>query len=257
MKLRKSGDSLLATPSYFNKNITVLDSISSSRDINRNHFYVENESEKTNITPFITSNELVADLLSEQIGEKVVLITANNKYEFNYIYGSHYDDLYKELLVISDNFIAEQLLLQVSNEVSDTYNIQDAIQYALDNYLQGIPQEPRWVDGSGLSRYNLFTPSSLIFLLEKMYHEIPLQQLMNYFPAGGESGTLKEWYGNVTPYVFAKSGTLSNNYNLSGYLITKKGTLLIFSYMNNHYKIPTSEIKKEMETVLKDIYNKY
>jgi D-alanyl-D-alanine carboxypeptidase/D-alanyl-D-alanine-endopeptidase (penicillin-binding protein 4) len=159
--------------------------------------------------------------------------------------------------VISDNFIAEQLLLQVSYKVNKTYSVQEAIHYAEENYLKGIPQEPRWVDGSGLSRYNLFTPSSIVFLLEKMYHEIPLQQLLDYFPVGGVSGTLKNWFSNDTPYVFAKSGTLSNNYNLSGYLMTKKGTLLIFSYMNNHYKKPTSDIKKEMEIVLKEIYYKY
>ena len=81
--------------------------------------------------------------------------------------------------------------------------------------------------------------------------------LFSYFPVGGKSGTLKKWYGNEKPYVFAKSGSLSNNYNLSGYLVTKKGTVLIFSYMNNHFKESSSEIKKVMEKTLFEIYNKY
>ena len=59
------------------------------------------------------------------------------------------------------------------------------------------------------------------------------------------------------PYVYAKSGTLSNNYSLSGYLITKKNTFVIFSYMNNHYKLPTSEVKKEIQRTLEKIYNSY
>ncbi len=257
LKYKKSGDSLLSIPTYFNKNIVVLDSISRTRDMYRNRFYFEKESERTYKIPFKTSNELTANLLSEQIGKRVTLIPTKDTYEFTYLYGSHYDDLFKELLVISDNFIAEQLMLQVSNEINSSYSVQEAIQYSLENYLKGIPQEPRWVDGSGLSRYNLITPNSLIFLLEKMYREIPQHKLLNYFPVGGESGTLKNWYDNNTPYVFAKSGTLSNNYSLSGYLITKKGTVLIFSYMNNHYKIPTSEVKKEMEIVLKEIYKNY
>ena len=257
LNYKKSGDSLIAIPTFFKKHITVLDSISVTRDLNHNRFYVEKESKRTYHVPFKTSNELTATLLSEQIGKSVTLIPAKKRVEFNYLYGSHYDDLFKELLVVSDNFIAEQLMLQVSNEVDSTYNVQDAIRYSLENYLKGIPQEPRWVDGSGLSRYNLCTPSSLVFLLEKMYQEIPRQKLLNYFPVGGESGTLKNWYDNDRPFVYAKSGTLSNNYSLSGYLITKKGTLLIFSYMNNHYKIATSEVKKEMEIVLKEIYNHY
>ena len=67
--------------------------------------------------------------------------------------------------------------------------------------------------------------------------EIPLQNLLDYFPVGGETGTLKSWYANDKPFVYAKSGTLSNNYSLSGYLVTKKGKILIFSYMNNHYRM--------------------
>ena len=148
-------------------------------------------------------------------------------------------------------------MLQVGKKVVDSYSVSAAIDYALSNYLHDLPQEPRWVDGSGLSRYNLFTPNDMVFLLNKMYREIPLKKLLWYFPVGGESGTLKNWYDNKKPYVYAKSGTLSNNYNLSGYLITKKNTLLIFSYMNNHYKLSTSEIKIEIQKALEKIYNSY
>lgn len=97
----------------------------------------------------------------------------------------------------------------------------------------------------------------MVFLLDKMFNEIPKEKLLNYFPVGGQSGTLKKWYKADKPYVYAKSGTLSNNYNLSGYLIAKSGKMLIFSSMNNHFKIPLSKIKKEVEQTLFKIYNKY
>ena len=32
----------------------------------------------------------------------------------------------------------------------------------LENQLKDIKQQPRWVDGSGLSRYNLFSPMSFV-----------------------------------------------------------------------------------------------
>lgn len=127
----------------------------------------------------------------------------------------------------------------------------------MEKFLPNLPQKPKWVDGSGLSRYNLFSPNSLIHILNKMYQEIPLQKLLNYFPVGGKTGTLNSWYGNTKPFVFAKSGSLSNNYCLSGYLITKKGTLLIFSSMNNHYMQSTTEVKSSLEGILKIIYEKY
>ena len=161
------------------------------------------------------------------------------------------------MLEESDNFIAEQLMLQVGNKVDSVYSVRRAIFYSLDNYLKEIPQKPRWVDGSGLSRYNLFTPESLVFLLKKMHREIPEEKLLSYFAIGGKSGTLKNYYKNEKPYIYAKSGTLSNNYNLSGYLKTKKGTILIFSYMNNHYQGSSVVRKREMEKFFLQLYEKY
>ena len=251
-------DSLVSTtPLYFKQHIKVVDSISTTRELSKNNFYLQKDNKKVNEVPFITSNQLVADLLGNQIQKEIKVIHALKKYDFKILRGALSDSLYKKMLVESDNFIAEQLMLQVGKEVANSYSVKSAINYSLTNYLKDLPQKPRWVDGSGLSRYNLFSPNDFVFLLDKMFHEIPLPKLLNYFPVGGETGTLKNWYVNSKPFVFAKSGSLSNNYNLSGYLITKKGTVLIFSYMNNHYQIPTSEIKNTIGKTLKLIYNNY
>lgn len=252
-------DSLVSTtPSYFKQKITVLDSITIQRTLNENKFYLQKGTKKENEIPFITSNLLVSNLLGEILKKEVKLIPDSEKYtNWKILRSIKSDELYKKMLVESDNFIAEQLMLQVGKEVSNLYSVKLAIKYSLENYLPNLPHKPRWVDGSGLSRYNLFSPNDFVFLLNKMYKEIPLQKLLNYFPVGGETGTLKNWYGNNKPFVYAKSGTLSNNYNLSGYLITKKGTILIFSYMNNHYQKSTSIVKNDIENTLKNIYNTY
>ncbi len=258
ISLSKRENEISAMPSFFNKDIVILDNSSDRRAIHENKFYIHsNEAIDNRQIPFKTSSQLVADLLSDEIGKKVVLIPSKKHYKFKEFQSVKYDSLYKQMLVISDNFIAEQIMLQVGYQVDSAYSVAKAIDYSLSNYLQDIPQKPRWVDGSGLSRYNLFTPESLVYLLTKMHGEIPTEKLFSYFPVGGDSGTLKNYYKNEKPYIFAKSGTLSNNYNLSGYLITKKGTLLIFSYMNNHYKGGSSERKKEMEDLFKIIYKKY
>jgi len=95
-------------------------------------------------------------------------------------------------------------------------------------------------------------------VLTKLYAEIPRNRLFNLFPSGGEFGTLKNWYaGNSRPYIYAKSGTLGNNYSLSGYLITNSGKTFIFSFMNNHYTKPTNEVKKSMQTVLELLRDQY
>lgn len=258
VNISKKGSDLTITPTFFKKNFIISDSIVKRREISENNFHVLNKEEiKERKVPFQTSNQLVADLLSKEIDKKVVLIKYSNKDDFQELKSVKYDSLYTEMLVESDNFIAEQLLLQVGNEVDSTYSATGAIKYSLENYLPDIPQKPRWVDGSGLSRYNLFTPESFVYLLKKMYADIPREKLLAYFPVGGESGTLENYYKNEKPYIFAKSGTLSNNYNLSGYLITKKGKVLIFSYMNNHYQGSSISRKEEMNTVFKELYEAY
>jgi D-alanyl-D-alanine carboxypeptidase/D-alanyl-D-alanine-endopeptidase (penicillin-binding protein 4) len=120
----------------------------------------------------------------------------------------------------------------------------------LENHLKDLKQLPRWVDGSGLSRYNLFSPESMVYVLSAMYSEFPKERLLNLFAEGGESGTLTDWYPGIpNPYIYAKTGSLGNNHNISGYLITKSGKTLIFSFMNNHFTIPASQIKKQMQLV--------
>ena len=77
-------------------------------------------------------------------------------------------------------------------------------------------------------------------------------------PAGGERGTIKSWYGGKEePYVFAKTGTLSNKHCLSGYLKTKSGDVLIFSFMNNNYVGSSTPVKEEMQKVLEWIWENY
>ena len=236
-------DSILTNIHSFKDNIFISDG-SLRRETSENKFYGKRGANKKYEVPFITSNELTTIILSNEIDKKVVLIP-NKKYAFQPLYSEKKDSLLIKLMVDSDNFISEQLMLQVGYEVSGKYSVKEAIKYSLKNYLNELPQTPRWVDGSGLSRYNLFTPNDMIHLLEKMYREIPQEKLFGYFPV------------EDNPTIFAKSGSLSNNYNLSGYLVTKKGEVLIFSYINNHFKESSSEIKKTIDKTLREIFNKY
>ncbi len=152
-----------STPFYFEQNIRVLDSISISREVTENIFYIQKGNKKEKEVPFITSNQLIAELLGAEINKKIKVIPTIKNYDFKVLKSLRYDELYTQMLVVSDNLIAEQLLLQVGKEVANSYSVKAAINYSLTNYLQDIPQKPRWVDGSGLSRYNLFSPNDFVF----------------------------------------------------------------------------------------------
>ena len=171
------------------------------------------------------------------------------------LYSLRADSLYRLMMQESDNFIAEQLLLLCSWQKTGGLNTEKVIDFSIKNFLNDLPDEPKWVDGSGLSRYNLVTPRSLVKVLDKIQQVVPRQRLLNIFPAGGVSGTIKTNYRNGgSPYIFAKTGTLRNNHCLSGYLITRRGKLLIFSFMHNNFTISISAVKREMEQVLRQIY---
>jgi D-alanyl-D-alanine carboxypeptidase/D-alanyl-D-alanine-endopeptidase (penicillin-binding protein 4) len=169
------------------------------------------------------------------------------------------DTLYQHMLQPSDNFIAEELLLNCAAAKNLSMNTDSVIAYSKKNYLNDLPDKIEWVDGSGLSRYNLFTPRDMAALLQKIYDKMGNEELLfSLLPNGGKSGTIRNMFKTGEPsFVFAKSGSLANNYNLSGYLIGRSGKKYIFSFMNNNFVKPTSEIRAEVERVLTFIHDNY
>lgn len=175
------------------------------------------------------------------------------------IYSVKADSLYKHFLQPSDNFMAEEILLNCAANNQLRMNTAEVIKTAKEKYLADLPDPIQWVDGSGLSRLNLTTPRNMVALLQKIYDKVGDEnRLFAMLPNGGKSGTLRNMFkSSSTSFVFAKSGSLSNNYNLSGYLIGKSGKKFLFSFMNNSYLNPTVEIRNEVERVLTFIHDNY
>lgn len=253
----QNGSPLYISPSLFSDSVVSV-RYNKYREENRNIFYLDPAIKDTLEVPFKIDSSLIRQLWTKALGKKVTIQKQMPKGEKATLYSVVSDSLYKRMMYVSDNFIAEQLLILASSTLSDTLDGSRAQKYMLEHDLADLKQPPRWVDGSGLSRYNLFTPESMVQVLNKMYLEFPKERLFKLFPAGGVSGTLENWYpGNPKPYIYAKSGSLSNNYNLSGYLITKSGKTLIFSFMNNHYLEPTAELKNHMQQIFEWIRDEY
>lgn len=206
--------------------------------------------------PFKYSAGLMMQLLADTLGRSVFLKQKQQPAPVRIIYSQHVDSVLKKMMLESDNFIAEQLLVMAAGQISDSLDASIAFKYGIQYLFPELNDKIHWVDGSGLSRYNQFTPEAMISLLHRIYKEIPEGTIKDLFPAGGVSGTLKNNFKNEVPYIYAKTGTLSNVYNLSGFLITKKGRWLIFSFMNNNFNVPNTWIKSEMEKILKNIYLK-
>ncbi|WP_347158356.1 D-alanyl-D-alanine carboxypeptidase/D-alanyl-D-alanine-endopeptidase [Pontibacter chitinilyticus] len=207
--------------------------------------------------PFITSPEMTAALLADTLKRPVKWVKRSIPADAQTFYGLPADTVYKRMLQVSDNLLAEQLMALSSGTISDTLSVKRGIKYALEHYLADLPDTPVWVDGSGLSTMDLFTPRDMIAILQKLLQERPKERLFPLLAAGGRPGTFRNIYKADVPFVFAKSGTLSHVHNQSGYLITKSGKLLLYSFMNNNFSVPTSEIRNEMERIVTDIHNRY
>ena len=251
------GQSYQVIPSFFSDS-TSLSDIATTRFEYRNQFRIKPPIRDTLSLPFITSAETSTALLENIIGQPVQRVDAILSGELSVLKSIPRDSVCKKMMVDSDNFLAEQLMVLVSSQVTDTLSFIAARDRMLDGPLVDLDDPPRWVDGSGLSRYNLFTPKWISGVLHKMYKKYPREQLFNLFPVGGVSGTLSDWYGDTeAPYVYAKSGTLGNNYNLSGYLITDSGNTLIFSIMNNHFRSPNRDVRQQLDQTLRWLKTHY
>lgn len=264
LKASKTGN-IKAVPSFFEKNTrieldTTIKRTSVSRNWDNNHFIIStspNSSFTSKTRPFRTNKETIAQLLSDTLHQEVKICnnTCTTRNHLNIKSATPTNELYKQLMQPSDNFVAEQLLLLCSNQLFDTLNVQRTIKWAQDSLFQFLDQQPRWVDGSGLSRYNMITPRNMVTVLNELYKESPEQELFELFPTGGESGTIKSWYGGLEePYVFAKTGTLRHIHCLSGYVVTKSGRRLVFSFMHNNYMGSMRALKREMEKILQLVY---
>ncbi|SMB97675.1 peptidase S13 D-Ala-D-Ala carboxypeptidase C [Hymenobacter roseosalivarius DSM 11622] len=229
------------------------------RELTDNHFvYFVSPKKWIDETPFRPSSQLVLQLLQDTLRRPVLNApwhSVRPQEAVRTLAGLPVDSLYRRMLQVSDNLLAEQLLLMCSARLrSDSLSTQTVIRAVQAQFLQNLPDAPRWVDGSGLSRKNLVTPRTLSALLLKLHQEVPEPRLLSLLAAGGGHGTLRRVYRDASgPWFWGKTGTLSNNHNVCGYLRTRRGHLLAVSFMNNNHVVETIVVRQEMERVLKEV----
>jgi D-alanyl-D-alanine carboxypeptidase/D-alanyl-D-alanine-endopeptidase (penicillin-binding protein 4) len=175
-----------------------------------------------------------------------------SRQDFHLWYSTPIDTVLRRMMHQSDNFIAEQMLLVSAGVKFDMLQQDTLIKWMLDSALTTLPQRPKWVDGSGLSRYNLMTPQSIAQVLLRLWKTQPKERLFSLFPPGGVSGTIENWYAGKDgkPYVFAKTGSMSGVHCLSGYVVNTRGKVLIFSFMHNNFTGSNRPWKAEMQRIL-------
>jgi D-alanyl-D-alanine carboxypeptidase/D-alanyl-D-alanine-endopeptidase (penicillin-binding protein 4) len=204
--------------------------------------------------PFETNGiEMGAHLLEQQLGNSVIIKSDKiNKEDFKPLYSQKTDTFFKIMMHRSDNLYAEQTLLMASEKHLGYMSESDIIDTLLKSTFKDLPQQPRWVDGSGLSRYNLFSPQDFIYLLNKLQNEFGYQKLEYILPTGGK-GTMANYYKSDSGFIFAKTGSMSNIITLCGILKTRKNKTLLFSIMLNNFIGSGKLVRKQIENYLHEI----
>jgi D-alanyl-D-alanine carboxypeptidase/D-alanyl-D-alanine-endopeptidase (penicillin-binding protein 4) len=239
------------------------------RYLNQNVFEVTEgkEDHKEQYTPFITDGLASTALLLKDTAGKpagVKHLTSSSPAVPNQmswagwtaLHSRPVDSLFVPMMHNSDNFFAEQTLLMVGNEKLGYMNDGHTIDNLLETDLDSLPQKPSWVDGSGLSRNDLFTPQDFVWILNKLQQKFGLPRMERILPTGG-TGTLASYYRQDSTFIYAKTGSLTGVAALSGYLITKKGHLLIFSVLVNNYTGSGTTVRRQMEKLIHRIRDTY
>ncbi len=102
------------------------------------------------------------------------------------------------------------------------------------------------VDGCGLSRLDLVSPSNIVALLTGMYHGKYFQPFYESLPIAGVDGSLRNRMKGTKAEnnVHAKTGFIGYVRSLSGYVTSLDGEMFAFSMMANHYTVPTMMAEK-------------
>jgi len=182
-------------------------------------------------SPFITSRKNTISLLENALGKKVEFNKEELK-DYNVLNSGDVDNIYSAILKDSDNLISESIAANISFRLKDTISVDKGVKL-----IKSLSKQIELFDGSGLSRYNLVTPQSVISSLYDIYNLIGFERIKKIFP---ENYIIQ----NKKDFVWGKTGTLKNNHNYSGYIITDKNRIYIFSIMINHFTNDLSKIKE-------------
>ncbi len=228
-----------------------------------------NETDISQDVPYVTYNmksavELLRDTIGKPVYLKIPTYITSTAYDAaddirlgafitpSTVHSRPVDSVFMPMMFRSDNFFAEQTLLMVSFERLGLMKDEKIIDTLLKGPLADLPQKPSWVDGSGLSRFNLFTPQDFVTLLIKFKNEFGMDRMKRILPTGGK-GTLKNHYLAGNGYVFAKTGSMTGVICLSGYIYTVKKHLLEFSILVNNEIESGPAIRKEVETYIESL----
>ena len=149
----------------------------------------------------------------------------------------------------SKNIYAEAILKSLGGP-----NAEDATAAgvtAVETILERLGVNPdlyEIVDGSGLSRHNLATPHAFVDTLQAMARSPHAATYRSSLAVAGASGTLRNRLGGIR--FVGKTGAVSHNASLSGYLDPPNHSPLVMSIIINNLDQPGSVLRRTIDDIV-------
>ena len=150
----------------------------------------------------------------------------------------------------SKNIYAEAMLKSLGGR--NAKNATTAGISAVETILERLGVNPdlyEIVDGSGLSRHNLATPHAFVDTLQAMGRSPHAATYRSSLAVAGTSGTLRNRLGGIR--FVGKTGAVSHNASLSGYLDPPNHNPLVMSLMINNLDQPGSALRRTLDDIVK------
>ncbi|MAJ36428.1 MAG: hypothetical protein CMC19_05620 [Flavobacteriaceae bacterium] len=232
-------------PNYFEDNVRVEAKAPKFRRAKTKNEFAIAASQKDSISIPLIYDEIDLSALISSLSGKDVQIRTENEIEKTWkaLQGIKSDSLIKYMLEKSDNFLAEQMLLLSTKHLYNSFEIDSLIQ----NQKKELGIKGRWVDGSGLSRYNLISPKELTQVLMQFKKENSLAYIQKVLPKQILN------IDNTTVHFYGKTGSMSGVYNYVGMVKTKKKNEVYFALFQNN-ALDGRALRSRLTAYLKWVY---
>ncbi|WP_250565041.1 D-alanyl-D-alanine carboxypeptidase/D-alanyl-D-alanine endopeptidase [Adonisia turfae] len=158
----------------------------------------------------------------------------------------------------SNNLYAEALLKSLGTIAAEYDDATQAGTEAVKEILDGLGVDSdsyQMVDGSGLSRHNLVTPRTLVDTLQAMAFHSHSEVYRRSLAVAGEQGNLIHRFQNtpVQGNLQGKTGYVSNNESLAGYLQPVDHPPMVFSIFLNNADLSATAMRAIIDEIVVNI----
>ena len=147
-------------------------------------------------------------------------------------------EIIRDVNKYSLNLMARNTMLTILAEDSDLLILESSVNKYVNSWFEkkSLPHNGMILqNGAGLSRKSILTSEQLLLLMEKIYHNPLMPEMLASFPISGVDGTLKRRmnYSTFRKSAHFKTGSMRNVNAIAGFLLDKNKEMKIFIFIMN------------------------